>query len=375
MAHMGLNSYLQQVERCIEDADGETLAELVSFRHPHVHSSKLQSPDFESQCQAYLESPYDEMVAAHIRCAGAVRGGDFVDSFACQTVVVQSFLRAFQTQKEENWALPVLKVVTLDLRLFAIQAEAGKASRGHSKPGELLEKAADHIMSCFRVCVSDMRTSEELTKRWATLALVNQLFKIYFKINKLPLCKPLIRAIDSSSLKDRFSLAQTVTYKFFVGRKAMFDSEFRTAANYLQFAFDNCYPTSNNNKWLILVYLIPVKMLLGHMPSARLLTEYRLPQFIDVAKAVSQGNMRLLSATLQKNEVFFIHFRIYLILEKLKIIAYRNLFKKVSLLQKTHLILLASFETALKFSGDEDTDIDEVQCIIANLIDKVSPSP
>jgi hypothetical protein len=261
-------------------------------------------------------------------------------------------------------------VVTLDLRLFAIQAEAEKASRGHSKPGELLEKAADHIMSCFRVCVSDMRTSEELTKRWATLALVNQLFKIYFKINKLPLCKPLVRAIDSSSLKDRFSLAQTVTYKFFVGRKAMFDSEFRTAANYLQFAFDNCYPTSKNNKWLILVYLIPVKMLLGHMPSARLLTEYRLPQFIDVAKAVSQGNMRLLSETLQKNEVFFIHFRIYLILEKLKIIAYRNLFKKVSLLQKTHLIPLASFETALKFSGDEETDIDEVQCIIANLIDK-----
>jgi len=28
-------------------------------------------------------------------------------------------------------------------------------------------------------------------------------------------------------------------------------------------------------------------------------------------------------------QVFFIHYRIYLILEKMKIIAYRNLFKKV----------------------------------------------
>jgi hypothetical protein len=174
----------------------------------------------------------------------------------------RSFLKAFQAQKEENWALPVLKAVTLDLRLFATKAEAQKAGRGHSKPGELLEKAADHIMSCFRVCVSDMRTSEELTKRWGTLALVNQLFKIYFKIDKLPLCKPLVRAIDSSSLKDRFSLAQMVTYRFFVGRKAMFDSEFKTAASYLQFAFDNCYATSLNNKRLILIYLIPVKMLL-----------------------------------------------------------------------------------------------------------------
>lgn len=42
------------------------------------------------------------------------------------------------------------------------------------------------------------------------------------------------------------------------------------------------------------------------------------------------------------------------------------------LLQRTHLIPLVSFESSLKFSGDHDTDIDEVQCIIANLIDKVS---
>ena len=27
----------------------------------------FQTPDFEVQCQAYLESPYDEMIAAHIR--------------------------------------------------------------------------------------------------------------------------------------------------------------------------------------------------------------------------------------------------------------------------------------------------------------------
>ena len=33
------------------------------------------------------------------------------------------------------------------------------------------------------------------------------------QINKLHLCKPLIRAIDSSDIKDRFSLAQLVTYR------------------------------------------------------------------------------------------------------------------------------------------------------------------
>ncbi len=74
------------------------------------------------------------------------------------------------------------------------------------------------------------RTSLEYSKKWGTLALVNQLMKIYFKvtlppschiynrvlstqINKLHLCKPLVRAIDSSDIKDQFSMADLVTYK------------------------------------------------------------------------------------------------------------------------------------------------------------------
>ena len=60
------------------------------------------------------------------------------------------------------------------------------------------------------------------------LYLVNQLFKIYFRINKLHLCKPLIRAIDASQFRDQFSLSQQITYRYYVGRKAMFDSDFKS---------------------------------------------------------------------------------------------------------------------------------------------------
>ena len=53
----------------------------------------------------------------------------------------------------------MLRVTVLDLRQFALRAEKGQRSPAGggraAKPGELLEKAADHIMSCFRVCVSD----------------------------------------------------------------------------------------------------------------------------------------------------------------------------------------------------------------------------
>lgn len=56
--------------------------------------------------------------------------------------------------------------------------------------------------------------------------LIKVLF-FFWQINKLHLCKPLIRAIDSSNLKDEYSMAQRVTYKYYVGRKAMFDSDFK----------------------------------------------------------------------------------------------------------------------------------------------------
>ncbi len=72
-----------------------------------------------------------------------------------------------------------------------------------------------------------------------------------------------------------------------MGRKFMFDNDFRTAEQYLSYAFEHCHKDSRcmliqnplfrtnytafaylrRNKRSILIYLIPVKMLLGHMPK------------------------------------------------------------------------------------------------------------
>ena len=117
------------------------------------------------------------------------------------------------SQRDDNWLLPVMYDVCLDLRLFAVSADKKKREAGKGKPGETLEKASEGIMACFRVCAADARAAEDVTKRWGMLNLVNQLFKIYFQVNKMHLCKPLIRAVESSALKDRFSKSQLVTYK------------------------------------------------------------------------------------------------------------------------------------------------------------------
>ena len=263
--------------------------------------------------------------------------------------------------------MPIMYVLCLDLRLLAQLAENQRVGVSE-KPGEILEKAAECLMGCFRVCAADNRSAEEDTKRIGMLALVNQLFKVYFRINKLHLCKPLIRAIESSPFKESFSLSQQITYRYFVGRKAMFDSDYKVADEYLTYAFENCHKLSKKNKRLILIYLVPVKMLLGYIPSREVLEKYDLSQLWDLVQAVCQGNLKAFDDLMEKHETFFIKCGIYLIVDKLKIIAYRNLFKKVYLILNTHQIPVEALQTALVYLGQTDVDLDETECIVANLI-------
>ncbi|CAN0090722.1 unnamed protein product [Lampetra fluviatilis] len=358
MAHGSLVQYLQQMSDGLDNREGALCAELVSLRNSHVGNPRLQVQNPEQKCQELLEPPYDEMLAAHLRCTYAVGNHEYVEAYKYQTVVVQ--------YPSSNYCPGTPLQDGLTPR--ATVADLQLARKGRGKLGDTLEKAADTLMSCFRVCASDNRAGIDDSKKWGMLFLVNQLFKIYFKINKLHLCKPLIRAIDSSPLKDEYTKAQRVTFKYYVGRKAMFDSDFKQAEEYLSFAFSHCHRSSQKNKRMILIYLLPVKMLLGHMPTLRLLKKYDLMQFADVTKAVSEGNLLLLNEALTRHEAFFIRCGIFLILEKLKIITYRNLSKKVYQLLRTHQLPLDAFLVALRFMKVDDVDLDEVQCILANLI-------
>jgi len=292
---------------------------------------------------------------------------DYFEAYKQQSFCVHAVVKLLQAIKDENWCLPIMFVTCLDLRLLALKCEAIEHTSTEFKRGEVMEKAAECLMACFRVCAADSRSEERDTKRHGMLHLVNQMFKVYFRINKLHLCKPLIRAVETLSFKDQFPLAQQITYKYFVGRKAMYDSDYKTSDECLTFAFSHCHSRYAKNKRLILIYLVPVRMLLGYIPRRETMERFRVPQFYELACALKQGNVRKFDDIMQKYEDFFISTGIYIV-EKLKIIAYRNLFKKVYLILQTHQIDLQCFLNALQFVGEEDITMDETHCIVANLI-------
>ncbi|CAH8505620.1 unnamed protein product [Schistosoma intercalatum] len=370
MAPVTLQMYLQDVNNCINNRNGRGLSHYLMCSDPHVYNSRLAVPDPENIAVSYLVSPWDEIVSAHVRCIWAMRNRDFEEAYACQIVLVKTVAKALSELKDDNWILPVVHVAAIDLRRFAhgLDSRFTPQSDSFRNQGRRMENAAQLILRLFQICASDSRAQVEDSKKLGMMGLANQLFKIYFQINKLNLCKSMIRAIDNLSMNDHFSLAQRVTYCYYVGRKAMFDGDFVSADKSLTFAFERCLTTKWNNKRLILIYLIPVKMLLGVLPKESLLCKYNLKQFQDIADSVKTGNLRKMDSALEEHEAFFLSCGVYLILEKLKLTVYRSLFKRVCHIMKTHLLPIEVFTAALHLMGVEDIDPDETECILANLI-------
>ncbi|KAH8301160.1 hypothetical protein KR018_004007 [Drosophila ironensis] len=362
-----VNNYLSSVQTAIEDYDGEALGTLVSLRDVHVQNHNLYIEQPEKLVERFIKPPLDEVVFAHMKVLYQLAQDppDYMEAYTHQAAACGAVVRLLQQLKDENWCLPIMYRVCLDLRYLAQACE--KHCRGFT-PGHVLEKAADCMMACFRVCAADGRAADEDTKRVGMMNLINQLFKVYFRINKLHLCKPLIRAIDNCTFKDSFPLPEQVTYKYFVGRRAMFDSKYRAAVEDLSFAFSNCPDRFASNKRLILIYLVPVKMLLGYLPRKSLLERYDLLLFYDLALALKAGNVQRFDDIVREQEVVLIRSGIYLLVEKLKFIVYRNLFKKVYIIRQSHQLDMADFLSALQFVGVTDVSLDEAHCIIANLI-------
>ena len=65
-------------------------------------------------------------------------------------------------------------------------------------------------------------------KKLALLEIINTLFKVYFQLNTLRLCKTLINAVNSKQFLefDMFPASQRVTYRYYTGRLNIFDERY-----------------------------------------------------------------------------------------------------------------------------------------------------
>jgi hypothetical protein len=174
------------------------------------------------------------------------------------------------------------------------------------------------------------------------------------------------------------------------------------AETHLTHALRLCHGAGIRNRELILTYLIPCHLLTTHtLPTASLLAPFpnlrRL--FGPLSTCIRRGDLSGFDAALAAGQDEFVKRRIYLTLERGRDITLRNLFRKVFIagdyedgkdgrVRRTR-VPVGEFVAAMRMSvrgsegGDEEeraaaerraeeVDREEVECLIANMIYKVS---
>lgn len=256
-------------------------------------------------------------------------------------------------------------------------------------PPRSLEAAERVIKKGFTLAIND-RGEVGDTKKWAALGLVNQLFRCYFSLNQLRLCRNLIRAVEAASFLpfEGFPAPHRVTYKYFTGRLSLYEEQYGAAAESLAYALNRLPappPPSAlraadryaGHRRAVLLYLVPARLLLGVAPSAALLDRYDLTgTYGGIVRGVTTGDLGAYATALARHEGLFMRRALFLVLDKLRTLVYRSLLRAVQVVLdgKTRL-RVAMWAAAMSSAGGKDAsavggevDLVEAECVAANLI-------
>lgn len=355
--------FIRYAEQLYNRKQGIVLARILSLSDSHVSSAKVWANNGGAYFTRYCVPPFDEILAYHLVCVKALHMQNFIEAFNYQRAIVIVVVQIMEQEVGTNWMLPVMSTVCLDLRLVAQKADIVSNCRGI-----ILENAAACLIACFRVCALDDNPSDEDSKRVGLLTPVNHLLRMYFRLDKYNLCQPMIRAVELTVAGGSFSLAQQVTFKFYVGRLALIQGDYRKAEKNLSYAFRKCYAASAKNKQMILTYLLPVKLLLGFMPTKFLTDKYNLPILWNLATAIKNGDIKNLILILKGNRALFGSSCMFSAVENLKMIAYRNVFKMVYKAQGSQYIPISCFQAGLQLMSGENVSASKTLSIVGRMI-------
>jgi nuclear mRNA export protein PCID2/THP1 len=179
--------------------------------------------------------------------------------------------------------VPALVVVCKGTHHTATAADRQSSRAGaHNQQQAKLQKAVPILQDSYSKTFND-RTEYQPgapfdslgSKKAGVLGIVNELFGMYFRLNILRLCKNLIRPVETRKLHESGTMSDMVTYRYYLGRLNMFEDQHGSAEASLDYALKHCHRHAIHNKKRILMYLIPVKLFRGKLP-----TPYRTFSFV-----------------------------------------------------------------------------------------------
>ncbi|KEH23645.1 putative proteasome component (PCI) domain-containing protein [Medicago truncatula] len=374
-AHRRITEYLNRFSDAVSYQNGISLKSLFSLSsNSHfllsLSDALILVNDFNrliNQNDNY--SHFSDIISPLFRSLQHYKQSNFVEAYNAFEKTANAFVQEFRNW-ESAWALEAVYVVVYEIRVLAEKADRQLAAIGKSP--EKLKGAGSLLMKVFGIL------AVKGAKRVGALYVTCQLFKIYFKLGTVNLCRSIIRSIETATTIfdfEEFPNRDKVTYMYYTGRLEVFNENFPSADYKLSYALKHCNQQHEANIRMILKYLIPVKLSIGILPNHRLLEKYNLLEYGNIVQALKRGDPRLLRSALQYHEDWFLRSGVYLVLEKVELQVYQRLVKKIYIIQKqrdpsrAHQVKLEVIVKALKWL-EIDMDVDEVECIMAILIYK-----
>ena len=250
-------------------------------------------------------------------CSAAITSDDAIAlEFLCS-----AFRRFSEWSQNEpsSWLLSAQLRLHAKLRKLAARLDARDGSLKWSK--KVVEVHREVFPGYYR----------DKSKIAETAAVTTELLRLYLRLDQPGLCAPVVATLQQGGPFDPHSVPKAVACTLFIfwGRLLISQERFRAAAEKLEWAADNCAPNAEKNFRRIMAYLIPCKMAMGSLPSPALLERSGLGHYYGICKAVATGNVKLFNAELQRHMEVFIRSGTFLLVEKLKLICYRSLLKRV----------------------------------------------
>jgi len=379
---MELDEWIRQVVKQLREGD-DSKAYNANQLLPLLSSSSISTSTFNSiptSISSILQLPindsivklWKDFITNHVLyLSNKVKKADPNKLFGTFNQSFISFTKIYKKLNEGKWSAPLVKWFCNNLHKLAKHADGNFKSTGKSPDN--YNEAVRTIQQQFGAC--QISTGKfPYSKLYGVVYCINILCKIFFKLNKIQACATLSRWYEqnhnSIPLKV-YPMSIRVTFKYFMGRMALYSMDEEKAKEYLEFAAKHCNKQAVKNKTSIIRYLIPLKLNKGIYPSEELLDKYNLNEYKEISKAIHTGHILKFNEELELYEQLFISNGLYVIMNKLRYVTYRNLLKKALMIinPSNRHMRLEDFRRALEISSGENIDALEVESLVASMID------
>lgn len=376
---MDLLTFNQSVESAIRRKDGVALREALRLRSIDATKAMEVYISDGGNLPAAMEEPWEvlpEIVGRRFAAGAALNSNDWMGCCDHVSDMLTAYLNSLSL--DSGWSLPLLHALCSDLRIVAEQADAQLKAQGR-KPFKLSE--VERVLKRgFTVTNNDRRTMEEDSKRAGTLGVINQLLRVYFRLNNLRLCGNLTRTVMAKNFPpfEDYPVHDRVTYKFYSGRLHLYDDRVEQAVEDLTYAFKALPQSRFDHRRAVLMYLIPAKILMGSLPKADeivdgkiqkegMITKFNMKWYEGIVRGIREGRLDYFDSAVDEHEEVFIGKALFLSVEKMRMLVYRSLIRKMFNAFGLKIVLDKIVEALAKFCHKE-VSRDELECILANMI-------